>query len=114
MMHLINSILRWLDIGTGFLFIAISIPLLRGSVPRNMFYGFRFRQSFESEAKWQQINTYGAKRLMYWSVPIVLVGIGTFFIPLQDNLVLIMIVSVIPQLIVLIPLWETYRHTRSQ
>jgi hypothetical protein len=113
-MHLINAILGVLDIGTGLLCIAISIPLLRGSIPRNSCYGFRFRQSFESEAKWQQINTYGAKRLMSWSVLIVLMGIGTFFLPLQENLVLILIVALVPLLIALIPVWEVFRYARSQ
>lgn len=113
-MHLINTILGVFDIGTGLLCIAINIPLLRGSVSRNPFYGFRFRQSFESDANWQQINTYGAKRLMSWSVLIVLMGIGTFFLPLQENLVLILIVALVPLLIALIPVWETYRYARSQ
>ncbi|HZU69514.1 MAG TPA: SdpI family protein [Ktedonobacteraceae bacterium] len=113
-MPLINTILGVLDIGTGLLCIVISIPLLRGSVPRNPCYGFRFRQSCESEAKWQQINTYGAKRLIYWSMLIVGMGIGTFFLPLQDNLVLIMMMAIVPPLIVLIPVWETYQYTRSR
>ena len=113
-MHLINAILGVLDVGTGMLCVAISIPLLRGSIPRNSCYGFRFRQSCESEAKWQQINTYGAKRLMSWSVLIALMGIGTFFLPLQENLVLIVIVAIVPPLIPLIPAWGVLRYARSR
>jgi hypothetical protein len=111
-MNQINLTLGLLDIGTGLLFLIIGIPLLRGSVPRNTLYGFRFRQAFTSEERWQQINTYGAKRLIYWSLLILLMGLCTFFLPIQENGVLILIVAVVPFLIALIPVMETYRYAQ--
>jgi SdpI/YfhL protein family len=85
-MNLVNLLVGLFDIGTGLLCIAMSIPLLRGSVPRNTFYGFRFRQSFGSEEQWQHVKRYGAKHLIRWSLLILVMGICTFVIPLQDNL----------------------------
>src|SRR5689334_13531461 len=104
MMNLINLLLGRLNIGIGLLFLAISMPLLRGSVPRNRLYGFRFRRALESEERWQQINTYGAKRLIRWSLLILVMGICTFFLPFQENVVLTLIVAVVLPLLVLIPL----------
>lgn len=40
----------------GILFIVVSLPLLRGSIPMNRFYGFRISQAFTSDANWYVIN----------------------------------------------------------
>jgi hypothetical protein len=41
-------------------------------------------------------------------------GICTFFLPIQENVVLTLIVAVVPPLIVLIPLVETYQYAQRQ
>lgn len=113
-MNSINLILGFLSIGYGFLFMGISIPLLRGSFPRNSLYGFRFRQSFESEEAWQRINRYGARRMILWSLVILVLGLGTFFLPLGESVILIVIVAVVPPMVILIPVIEAYRYAQRQ
>lgn len=78
----------------------------------NHFYGIRFAKSFESEENWYKINTYGAKRLILWSVAIIVIGIITFFIPLQGRTGLTMFLVHTP-LIVLIPAVESYLYAKK-
>lgn len=59
--------------------IAVSIPLLRGQVGMNDWYGFRFRASFASEEAWFAINRYGARLFLIWGTAIALTaGVGMF------------------------------------
>jgi len=113
-MDWLNLFLGLLNLGIGLVFLAISLPLRRGSVPRNGLYGFRFRRAFTSEEHWQQINRYGARQMIRWSLLIMVLGIATFFLPLQENVGLIIIVAVIPPLLILIPVIETYRYAQRQ
>lgn len=62
----------------GILFIVVSLPLLRGSIPMNRFYGFRISQAFTSDANWYVINKYGAKALILWSI--VMISSGVLFL----------------------------------
>jgi len=62
----------------GILFIVVSLPLLRGSIPMNRFYGFRISQAFTSDANWYAINKYGAKALILWSI--VMIASGVLFL----------------------------------
>jgi hypothetical protein len=59
----------------GFILLGVSIPLYLGKVKMNYFYGFRIRKAFESEENWYEINSYGAKALMRWSLVIMVIGI---------------------------------------
>ena len=72
-------------LGLAILFIAISIPLVKRKIKMNAWYGVRIPKSFESEENWYKINAYGGKRLIVWSSLLVLIGIATFFIPLDES-----------------------------
>lgn len=84
------------------LFIAISIPLVQGKVSMNKTYGVRIKKAFESEENWYTINAYGGKQLILWSIPLILLGVATFFLPLEGNGPAIVAVACAP-LIVLVP-----------
>jgi hypothetical protein len=70
-----------INITSGLLFIGISIPLVKRKIKMNFLYGFRIEESFKSEENWYNINAYGGKELMVWSIPVILLGIICFFIP---------------------------------
>ena len=58
-----------ITLGTGWtctaLFcMALAMPLVRGKVKRNVFYGARFPESFQSEEAWLAINRYAGQRLL--------------------------------------------------
>ncbi len=68
------------NIFCGILFIVISLPLLRGLIPMNRFYGFRISQAFTSDANWYAINKYGAKALILWSMVMMVSGVLFLFL----------------------------------
>ena len=104
------------NMSSGALLIIFSIPLLKGHVKMNRIYGVRFRKCFESEENWYRINRYSAKRVIIWSIPIILVGLITFFIDFKAagdfRSTLILILACAP-LIVLIPAIESYLYVRK-
>src|SRR4051812_28405941 len=96
----------------GLLCIGLAIPLVRGRVGRNSFYGVRFPQSFQSDDAWFAINRFGGKRLMVWSVPLIAIGIICFFLPLQSHIGLTLAMGFAPLIFVLIPVFEAWRFAR--
>jgi SdpI/YfhL protein family len=63
----------------GLILIGVSIPLLLGKIKMNYFYGFRIRKAFESEENWYEINSYGAKAMIRWSLVIIAAGIACLY-----------------------------------
>jgi len=73
-----------INIGTALLLIVLSIPLVKRKIKMNDFYGVRIKKAFESEENWFNINEYGGKQLIIWSMPMFLVGIICFLISMED------------------------------
>jgi hypothetical protein len=94
------------------LIIGLALPLLRRRVGMNSLYGVRFGRSFESEELWYDINEFGARRLIRWSIVLLMVGIATFFVPLGGRSWLTLGFAMAPLLLV-IPCIETYRYARG-
>jgi uncharacterized membrane protein len=74
-----------INIACALLIIGISIPLVNHKIKMNHFYGIRIKKSFESEDSWYKINEYGGKQLIIWSIPMILVGLISFFVPIDDS-----------------------------
>lgn len=105
-------------VGTGWtlaalVIITLAIPLVRGRISPNGFYGVRLPESFQSDDAWYSINRFGGKRLILWSVPLLLVGIACFFLPLQANTGLTLTLGFVPLIFVLIPAFESWRYARK-
>jgi len=98
---------------TGLLCAGLAVPLVRGQVGRNAFYGVRFPQSFQSDDAWFAINRFGGKRLLVWSIPLVAVGITSFFLPLQSHTALALTLGFAPLIFILIPVLESWRFARQ-
>ncbi len=96
----------------GLLCIGLAIPLVRGQVRRNVLYGVRFPQSFQSDEAWFAINRFGGRRLIIWSVPLVVIGIASFFLPLQSHTGLALTLGFAPLIFLLIPVVESWRFAR--
>ena len=94
-------------------FILVSIPLLKRKVPMNRWYGARFKKSFESEENWCRINAYSAKQLILWSIPLLIIGIITLFLPLEGNPGLFNVIAGSP-LLIGVPCLLSYRFARKQ
>ncbi|QOV87444.1 SdpI family protein [Humisphaera borealis] len=96
----------------GLISIALSVPLIRGHIRPNAFYGVRFPQSFESDEAWFAINRFGGMRLAVWSTPLVVVGLVSFFLPLRSNTALALVLGFAPLVFILIPVFESWRFAR--
>ena len=57
-------------LAVGLLLAVLSVPLIRGKVGPNPWYGFRVRRTLEDPAVWYPANAYAAKGLLC-------VGLGT-------------------------------------
>lgn len=66
----------------GAIIFCLTLPLIWRKVPRNRWYGVRLREAFSSEQRWYDINAYGGRILARWSIPIIVVGLAGFFVPL--------------------------------
>jgi hypothetical protein len=99
-MNSINISLGIAFILCGLLFIGVSIPLYKGSIKMNYWYGFRIGKALDSEQNWYDINKYGARRLIIWSFPIIISGIIYFFLSPQvaraSNVIPLIIFTFIP------------------
>jgi len=96
----------------GLICIGLSIPLIRGRVGRNAVYGVRFPQSFESDEAWFAINRFGGKRLAVWSIPLTLVGIVSFFLPLKSHPGLTLVLGFAPLVFIVIPVFQSWRFAQ--
>ena len=100
------------NVTMAIVFMLISMPMLKGKVPMNRWYGARFKKSFESEENWYRINAYSAKQLILWSIPLLLMGIVTLFLPLEGNPRLTQLVACAP-LLICVPCLLSYRFARK-
>lgn len=112
-MNPINLILGLSFVICGIIFILMSLPLLKGTIKMNNWYGVRFKKSFESDENWFKINKYGSQQLIKWSVLLILIGVITLFIPFGNNQALIIAISSAPILVMLPPLIKTYQFARK-
>lgn len=69
----------------AFVLAGLGIPLILRKVPMNHFYGVRFRQSFQTEKNWYEINAIGGRLLLLWSLPILLLGLAGFVWPVNGT-----------------------------
>jgi hypothetical protein len=93
----------------GFVLIGVSIPLLLGKIKMNYVYGFRIRKAFESEENWYEINSYGAKAMIRWSLVIMAIGIGCLYIEPQQ----VLTVAKIAFISLLVPIAQTVWYARG-
>ncbi|MGA3065683.1 MAG: SdpI family protein [Tepidisphaeraceae bacterium] len=82
--------------------IGISIPLVQGKVRPNRFYGVRLKASFASDEAWYAINRFGGQQLIFWSGPIIAIGLAAFFLPLKANPIAALLVGFSPVVFILI------------
>ena len=80
-----NIIFGITNIASGILFILISIPLVMKKIPMNRLYGFRIQKAFSSDDNWYNINQYGGRQMILWSMPLIVIGLSYFIFPIQEN-----------------------------
>ncbi len=71
--------------GTGLLFIGLAVPLIRGWVPPNHWYGFRLARDVFQPDIWYPLNAYGGHLLLWWGAAIVAAALGLAVAPVGDD-----------------------------
>jgi len=97
----------------GLVTIAVCVPLLRGKIRRNGFYGIRIPKSFESDEVWFKINRYGAEQMIIWAAIMMAVGIGAMFLPLRDSQALASWFGITVVLSLLVPVFQIFRYSKQ-
>lgn len=105
-----------INIGYAVVTIAVCVPLIKRKIKMNRWYGVRIKKSFESDENWYELNAYGGKQLIVWSLPLIAVGVACFFIPFDNSNkdVLALALGTAPVLICLaIPIINIFRYART-
>jgi hypothetical protein len=113
-MSIVNLNVAAVIVGSAFLFIIVSIPLLKGRVKMNRIYGVRFAQSFKSEEDWYALNRYGAQQLIFWSFVLIGVAIVALIVPMEGNPVLVVLFLLSPAIAACIGGIVTYAYARTR
>lgn len=97
-MNVIIQVMCDPNIMPGILFIALSIPLLKGKIPKNQLYGFRIQKAFASDDNWYAINKYGAKQLIVCASLLIVAGIVLQFVRITPplNVIPLLLATAIP------------------
>ncbi|MEM1223483.1 MAG: SdpI family protein [Verrucomicrobiota bacterium] len=66
---------------SGLLVSLVTLPLIYGKIPMNALYGFRVKQTFESDTSWYHLNEIGGMIFSMLGFPLMLSGILGFFLP---------------------------------
>ncbi len=111
-MDTINLILGLSHISVAVLAIVMAIPLIRRKVKMNRMYGVRLNKSFESEDNWYKINEYGGRQFILWSIPLAVIAVATFFLPLAGNTGLTIVIALAP-LILVIPAVTSWLYAKN-
>ncbi len=97
----------------GLVCVGLAIPLMNGKVGRNPFYGMRYAKAFESDEAWFAINRYGGRRMFFWSLPLIAIGVVCLFLPLSSHPAMALFAGFAPLVFVFIPAVETWRFARG-
>jgi hypothetical protein len=101
-------------LGMGLLFVALAVPLIRGRVRPNVWYGIRIRAAFASEEAWYRINRHGGKSLLVLGCTIAAIGIlNVIFLPPNAGPPLVLGLAVLPGLLLVPFLVHVFRYPRS-
>ena len=62
-------VIGFLHLAVTALLVVTCLPLLRGQVPRNAWYGVWIPAALASDEAWYACNAYFARRMLGWTVP---------------------------------------------
>lgn len=109
----INIFVSVLTIGSAMLFTGLSIPLVRRNVKMNKLYGVRFKKSYTSNEAWYDINEYGGRQLILWSIPILVAGVILLFIDLESSPTLTLLLVSSPAIFAGLACWFSWSYAKN-
>lgn len=73
-----------LFVALGVIFIGVSIPLIRGKIGPNLWYGFRTPRTLRDPEIWYPVNAYAAWRMLWFGVAQSVAAVVLYFVPNLD------------------------------
>lgn len=71
-------------LATAILFIALSIPLIMRKIPRNKWYGFRFKKALSSDDVWYKVNRFGGWLLLWSGILTAIMAVALAVAPAEN------------------------------
>jgi hypothetical protein len=99
------------NLGCALLCVILARPLVRRRIAPNHWYGVRFSRAFSSEEAWYEVNAYGGRRLIFWSVPVAAAGVVALLVPLEGRTWPVILLAMAPLLYVIGAL-ESWRYSQ--
>ena len=113
-MHSFNAVLGSIDVLAGAALVGIAVPLLRGRIPPNHWYGIRIRAAFASDEAWYRINRHGGKSFACLGVATALTGVLIYcLLPPVPSPGLLLFVVVVPLLLLVPTMIHVHRHPKG-
>jgi uncharacterized membrane protein len=69
----------------GLLLIVLSVPLIRGKVGPNPWYGFRVRRTLEDPVIWYKANAFAGKTLIWAAIAMIMGSLALYVVPGLDG-----------------------------
>lgn len=107
----LNWVIGGLNVACALVCFGLARPLVRRRVKPNHYYGVRFAKSFESEQLWYDINEFGGRRLIVWSIPLGVSGLLAWTLPLSEAA---LVALAFAPLLLVVGCVETYLYARRQ
>jgi uncharacterized membrane protein len=73
-----------MEVSTALLLIALCVPLIRGKIGPNPWYGFRVKRTLENPTVWYKANTDAGKGLMFAAIAMIVFSTTFYLIPVFD------------------------------
>ena len=107
---LVHHIIFGSNLLTALLLICLAIPLIKGNIKPNNFYGIRTKFSFTSEKNWFLINQYGGKLFLNSGLLLATLSPCIYLIN-PENPILLASFSTIPLILVIsFSLWLLFKE----
>jgi hypothetical protein len=100
-------------LGSGLLLTALSIPLIRGRVRPNTWYGFRVRRTLEDPAIWYPANRYAAKWMLGVALAFTTVAAALYAAPGLDLVRYALICAAVLLTGIALAVVQSFRYLRT-
>lgn len=109
------TVLGWVFVACGLLVAGLAVPLIRGAVPPNRWYGVRIAKAFSSEENWYRLNRYGGTLLLQYGITIALVGATVLGFGIDDSTspAVSLLLSFSPAILVIPMTVRLFRYART-
>lgn len=95
------------------LMIGVNVPLLRGRIGMNQWYGFRIPKSYSSPQNWYLINAFGARKFIMAAALMIPFAIVEMLLPFGKNSTVVTLCGLAPLIFFVFPIISTFRYAKK-